>query len=307
MGQTPSEEEHPSQTSSEGDVHDSPYDEQPENQNSESIDPQPREEEDDEAGDGLVTRTGPYSSSSPPITLTNMVKPIVQDEPPTMPLPTPKPIETVPTEFKWSHGGDEVFVTGSFNDWQGKIRMTPNEIGEFMLVLNIPAGTHQYKFIVDEEWRLNPDSPTVEEQGVTNNIIEVKRAVFEDTSVPFLDSDDEEEFDDEGRKLFYGQRMRTTDGKVPKMPPHLKHPMLDAPPPPPPGDRYELPTPEYVTLNHLYVYNTDMSDQDVLVSAITQRFKTKPFASLKSKFVTTIYYAPKPAPPFPLSEITPLT
>jgi len=118
--------------------------------------------------------------------------------------------------------------------------------------------------------------------------------MFEDVAAPFLDSDDEEEYDDENRKLYYGQRMRTTDGKVPKMPPHLKYPMLDSPPPPPPGDRYELPLPEYVTLNHLYVYNTETPDQDLLVSAITQRYKTKSFAGQKSKFVTTVFYSPKP-------------
>lgn len=28
-------------------------------------------------------------------------------------------VETVPTAFRWTHGGSEVFVTGSFNNWQG--------------------------------------------------------------------------------------------------------------------------------------------------------------------------------------------
>jgi hypothetical protein len=33
--------------------------------------------------------------------------------------------------------------------------------------------TQRYKFIVDEEWRLNPDHPTVMNQGVVNNTVEV--------------------------------------------------------------------------------------------------------------------------------------
>ncbi len=48
------------------------------------------------------------------------------------PSPTPQApkIETVPTAFKWIHGGSEVYVTGSFNNWQGKILMYPNEDGQ---------------------------------------------------------------------------------------------------------------------------------------------------------------------------------
>jgi 1,4-alpha-glucan branching enzyme len=50
------------------------------------------------------------------------------------------------------HGGNEVYVTGSFNAWQGKILMYPNEDGEFTLLIDIPPGTHHYKYIVDQEW-----------------------------------------------------------------------------------------------------------------------------------------------------------
>jgi len=233
-----------------------------------------------------------------PISLTNQVKPMVSTEEP-LPLPFMgfTKSDAVPTQFKWTHGGKQVFVTGSFNRWQGKIPMKQNEAGEFTVVLNILPGLHQYKFIVDEAWELNPDNPTVEDSSVTNNIIEVKRSVFEDNSDTFQDSDDEEEYDEEGRKLFYGQRIKAADGKVPKIPPHLRLALLDTPPPLPPADSLELPIPEHVTLNHLYVYNTDLLDKDVLVTAITQRFKPKPFASLKSKFVTTIYYVPRPKLP----------
>eukprot|EP00456_Euglypha_rotunda_P082688 TRINITY_DN8148_c0_g1_i6.p1 TRINITY_DN8148_c0_g1~~TRINITY_DN8148_c0_g1_i6.p1 ORF type:complete len:210 (+),score=29.83 TRINITY_DN8148_c0_g1_i6:118-747(+) len=190
MGQTTSEQEEPSQNSSDGDVQDSPYEET--NTGGDTTDVRQKEDDEEFPGPG-----SPYRGSPPPTSLTNMVKPILQDEPPLLPQPAPKPVETVATQFKWTAGGEEVFVTGSFNDWQGKVRMNRNEAGEFLVVLNITPGIHQYKFIVDEEWRLNPDCPTVEDQGVTNNIIEVKRTYFEDVAMPFLDSDDEEEYDDE--------------------------------------------------------------------------------------------------------------
>lgn len=103
------------------------------------------------------------------------------------------------------HGGNEVYVTGSFNNCQcklnltallfaparsamhcerhvlilrphrphcstvcaclhfsflmcvrvagqGKILMYPNEDGDFTLLIDIPPGTHHYKYIVDQEW-----------------------------------------------------------------------------------------------------------------------------------------------------------
>jgi len=289
MGQNPSSEsDHPSQTSSEEDVQDSPYDDQ----NNESMDSRDPRDEDDEED----VNESAFGSSPPPLRLTELVKPIVQERDEPQKLQTAGKGELVPIQFKWNHGGEDVYVTGSFNDWQGKWKMKQNEAGEFTLLVHMQAGIHQYKFIVDEEWNVNPDEQTIEDQGVTNNIIEVKRPVFvvEDASLQRVDSDDEVEYDDEGKKLTYGQKVRVVEGKVPRMPPHLKHPVLDAPPPAPPGDRYELPLPEYVCLNHLYLYDTETTDSEVLVTAITQRFKTKPFASLKSKFVTTIYYAPKP-------------
>lgn len=35
---------------------------------------------------------------------------------------------------------------------QGKILMYPNEDGDFTLLIDIPPGTHHYKYIVDQEW-----------------------------------------------------------------------------------------------------------------------------------------------------------
>ena len=61
----------------------------------------------------------------------------------------PQEIETVPTAFKWAHGGNQVFVAGSFNHWQGKIAMHRGEENpnEFALIIDIPPGIHQYKYM----------------------------------------------------------------------------------------------------------------------------------------------------------------
>ena len=59
--------------------------------------------------------------------------------------------------FKWNFGGNEVFVIGSFNDWRESLIMEKRG-NEFVLELEIERGvTHEYKFIVDNEWRFAHD------------------------------------------------------------------------------------------------------------------------------------------------------
>merc|ERR1712166_928795 len=202
----------------------------------------------------------------------------------------PAPIETVPTAFKWSHGGERVFVTGGFNNWQGKIMMHRNEDNpkEFVLVIDIPPGTHQYKFIVDDEWRLNPDSPKVVCSGVTNNEVDVKRPVFEHISSPFDDSDDDD-VDDQGRPVQYGQVIPGAEvyaANPPKAPPHLGQSNIILNKVSDKGDPYVLGIPGHEMLNHVIVNGNGNEKSDVLITSITQRFRTKPSISVTPKFVT---------------------
>jgi len=262
----------------------------------------------------------PMGSFTPPSSLREQVTSLLEstadnEGADTEPLqPAPVQIETVPTTFRWAHGGQQVFVTGSFNDWQGKFLMPRSEDNpkEFVLVIDIPPGEHQYKYIVDDQWRLDPDVPTCVTQGIVNNTLDVKRPVFEDTrieDVGELESDDE--FDENKQPVLYGQKVPSPDDYVKdpmKIPPHLSHIPLNAPPVP--IDPYFIPTPSHVSLNHLYCHSSMMGGLDgnsssmgsvsgfgsmsnVTVTAMTQRFKLKAFASLTPKFVTTVYYAPK--------------
>ena len=59
-------------------------------------------------------------------------------------------VEPCQIKFTWSHGGEEVFLAGSFNQFQ-PIQMVaePNESGSFSIVLQLPPGTYEYRFIVD--------------------------------------------------------------------------------------------------------------------------------------------------------------
>mmetsp|Transcript_6124 Transcript_6124/g.21507 ORF Transcript_6124/g.21507 Transcript_6124/m.21507 type:complete len:254 (-) Transcript_6124:2652-3413(-) len=88
----------------------------------------------------------------------------------------------VPTRFVWPYGGHTVHVCGSFTNWLQSIPMAPDgsmsELGAqvFAVVCNLPPGYHQYKFVVDGEYRhdeaqlLMPDP-----LGNVNNWLFVKK------------------------------------------------------------------------------------------------------------------------------------
>ena len=51
----------------------------------------------------------------------------------------------------------EVFVAGSFNDWDA--RATPMERGpdgDWEVALELPPGRHEFKFLIDGEWCCEP-------------------------------------------------------------------------------------------------------------------------------------------------------
>ena len=49
------------------------------------------------------------------------------------------------------HGGANVYLTGDFNGWAGKIPMNRSH-NDFTLIVDMPPGRYQYKFIVDNTW-----------------------------------------------------------------------------------------------------------------------------------------------------------
>ncbi|KAK9120266.1 hypothetical protein Scep_018359 [Stephania cephalantha] len=93
-----------------------------------------------------------------------------------------------PTRFAWPYGGRQVFLTGSFTRWTDHVLMRPVEGSSmvFQTVLNLAAGCHQYKFLVDGVWRFDEQNPYVtDEHGSINNIIFVR----DPEPLPVLTSD----------------------------------------------------------------------------------------------------------------------
>ncbi len=73
--------------------------------------------------------------------------------------------------------GSEVFVAGSFNNWDPtQYRMPDNPgSGHCKTTLVLPAGRHEYKFVVNGEWRADPDcaESVPNDQGSLNSVIAV--------------------------------------------------------------------------------------------------------------------------------------
>ena len=73
--------------------------------------------------------------------------------------------------------GNEVFLAGTFNNWDPKQhRMNDNPgSGHCKATLVLPPGRHEYKFVVNGEWRVDPDCPesVPNDQGSMNSVIVV--------------------------------------------------------------------------------------------------------------------------------------
>ena len=71
----------------------------------------------------------------------------------------------------------EVFVAGSFNDWQQQ-PLTPGSgkgTVKFSRILFLTPGTHQYKFVINGEWLLDPtcQETVPNEHGNQNSLLQV--------------------------------------------------------------------------------------------------------------------------------------
>lgn len=78
----------------------------------------------------------------------------------------------VPVTFEWDKGGNSVYVTGNFCNWEQYFLMKKNENGVYFLNLNLTKGLIQYKFKVDNQWKCNEKFPIMKDNGYENNYID---------------------------------------------------------------------------------------------------------------------------------------
>lgn len=192
-----------------------------------------------------------------------------------------------PTVIRWAGGGKEVYIAGSFNNWNTKIPLNKSH-NDFVAILDLPEGEHQYKFFVDGQWLHDPSEPVVTSQlGTINNLIQVKKSdfeVFDALQVDSLECSDTSDLSSSPPGP-YGQEQYTFRPEEhfkapPILPPHLLQVILNKDTNIS-CDPALLPEPNHVMLNHLYA----LSIKDgVMVLSATHRYR--------KKYVTSLLYKP---------------
>ena len=95
----------------------------------------------------------------------------------------------LPSVFKWDgRHAKEVYLVGSFNHWKAKIPLRKSQ-ETFYTIVDLPEGDHEYKFLVDGQWKHDSHMPSKSNQyGSFNNILSVKKTDFEVLEALALDS-----------------------------------------------------------------------------------------------------------------------
>lgn len=184
----------------------------------------------------------------------------------------------VPTVIVWGHGGDHVQLEGSFDNWTQRHVMQRSG-KDFTLVKLLPPGMYQYKFIVDGQWRHDPNLTSMyDDQGNINNVLEVQEYVPEN-----LDSLSGFEPPPSPPASYCNPAPIAEDflKEPPTMPPQLQLSLLNVPTA---LDAIAaLPRPQHVVLNHVYMQRVPTM-MTASVIGTTHRFR--------SKYITTVLYRP---------------
>lgn len=203
----------------------------------------------------------------------------------------------LPTMFRWRNTAKSCYVSGSYDNWTTKIPLVKSQ-ENFYTIIDLPEGTHQFKYYVDNQWICDPEQNKVPNTfGTENNIIVVRSTdfeVFEALGIDNLTTSKANEYDAMAR--------RNTDSPpgdycqiIPELDTHLEGVKYTAPPIlpqqllqvilnkeiPPHCEPTLLPEPNHVMLNHLYALSIK---NGMMVLSATHRYR--------KKYITTLIYKP---------------
>ncbi|KAF8628639.1 hypothetical protein AX15_003773 [Amanita polypyramis BW_CC] len=86
--------------------------------------------------------------------------------------------EPVPVKITWRGGGKSVVLArAGDNDWKGrKVMERESRTSQvYSTIVLLPRGTHHFRFLVDDQWRVADDLPTaVDDQGTLANYVAVR-------------------------------------------------------------------------------------------------------------------------------------
>ncbi|KAG5666853.1 hypothetical protein PVAND_014861 [Polypedilum vanderplanki] len=186
----------------------------------------------------------------------------------------------LPTVFKWDGGGKQVYISGTFSNWKA-LPMVKSH-GDFVTIIDLPEGEHQFKFCVDGEWKHDPKMKNIENDlGSRNNMLSVRRSDFEVFQALAKDSEDTggSETKEYSQDIPQIKPWEKVNGP-PILPPHLLQVILNKDTPLS-VEPTLLPEPNHVMLNHLYALSIKDS---VMVLSASHRYR--------KKYVTTLLYKP---------------
>ncbi|MCL4149479.1 UNVERIFIED_CONTAM: hypothetical protein GTU68_007588, partial [Idotea baltica] len=174
----------------------------------------------------------------------------------------------LPCVIKWAGGGKDVALAGSFNSWKA-LPMVKSE-KDFVVIVDLPEGNHEYKFLVDGEWKVNTgDKACSNALGTDNNVLAVKESDFEELENALLKDPNDKKESPYGVSSFgflktdvpvakdeYSQKIPETSANEkkkgpPVLPPHLLQVILNKDTPVS-CEPTLLPEPNHVMLNHMY-------------------------------------------------------
>lgn len=187
----------------------------------------------------------------------------------------------IPTIIQWTHGGNEVYIEGSWDNWQNRVRLQKAGKSDFTILKLLPPGVYQFRFLVDGTFRYSPDLPcTQDERGLIKNILDLQENIPENTE-SISGFEPPRSPDSSYNSLF--PSLEDFSKEPPAVPPQLHLTLLDV------HDNSESLAsqlrPQHVVLNHLYV-EKGRTVQSVLALGLTHRFL--------SKYVTVVLYKPLP-------------
>ncbi|KAH6563876.1 hypothetical protein BASA60_010541 [Batrachochytrium salamandrivorans] len=183
----------------------------------------------------------------------------------------------IPIMMSWPHGGKVVYLTGTFNNWKKKVKLTKSS-DEFSTVVDMPSGTHRLKFI---KWLMKQG----DQQG---DGLDGLSTLGDETSDVARPDSPLDSYTSEIPAYLRGNQLRSHRNIVeslpfeppPTLPAHLQRVLLNSKNVSI-QDPYILPVPTHVTLNHLYACSIR---DGVMAIGCTTRYR--------KKYITTVLYKP---------------
>ncbi|KAG4301255.1 hypothetical protein PCK1_002565 [Pneumocystis canis] len=200
----------------------------------------------------------------------------------------------VPVFLRWKGDNQNVYVTGTFTGWGKKIPLNKS-MNDFAVLINLPKGTHRFKFFVDNEWKCSDElAIATDSSGNLFNYIEVNEALLSPAFQNDKQSSLTEHWTNKTSEIYTNEipaflqtavengvhRILPESYVPPSLPPHLGKVILNSNSTMK-DDQSILPNPNHVVLNHLAASSIR---NGVLAVSVTTRFR--------NKYVTTVLYRP---------------